>query len=103
MIFAVGDDDGVRAAHADAERLYTHAFIANAHAAETENAARCVVIDEFRPFFFRPVNFFFDEAAGVRAVAEHHVLQFALAALVANGAVETWIARPKIYVGFARF
>jgi len=96
MIFAVGDDDGVRAAHADAERLYVHTFIANAYATETENTAWSVVVDEFRPLFFRPVNFLFDEAAGVRApVAEHHVLQLAFAALVANRAVERVIRQQK--------
>src|SRR5689334_24496662 len=102
MIFAVGDDDGVRAAHADAERLDIHTFIAYTDAAETENAAGRVVVDKFRPFFFRAVNFFFDEAAGIRAIAENHVLQFALAAFVANGAVEGVIGKQKFQDALAR-
>src|SRR5882762_7563187 len=44
MIFAIGDDYTVGAAHAHAERLHVHAFVANAHAAEAKNAARSVVI-----------------------------------------------------------
>src|SRR5262249_9168277 len=95
MIFAVGDDDAVRAAHTHAKRFYVHAFVANAHATEAENAARCVVINKVRPLFFGTVNLFFDEAARVRAVAEHHVLQFAFAALVAHRAVEGVVGQQK--------
>src|SRR5256885_2512495 len=52
------------------QRLHIHAFVADAHAAEAQNATRRIVIDQLRPFFLRPVNFFFDEAARVGAVAE---------------------------------
>src|SRR5712692_959533 len=83
MILAIRNDHAVRAAHPDAQGLHVHAFIANAHATEAQNATRGIVINQLGPFFFRPVNFFFDEAARIRAVAEHHVLQFALAALAA--------------------
>src|ERR1700719_605962 len=68
MIFAVGNDDTVRAAHAHAERLNVHALIAHAHAAEAENAARRVIVNELRPLLFGPVNFFFDETAGVGTI-----------------------------------
>src|SRR4029077_11885029 len=64
MIFAVGDDHAVRAAHSHAEGFDVHAFVANAHAAEAQNAARGVVVDQLRPFLFGAMNFFLDEAAG---------------------------------------
>src|SRR6267142_1165135 len=95
VIFAIGDDDAVGAAHADTERLHVHAFVANAHAAEAEDAARGVVVDPLRPLFFGAVNFFLDEAAGVRAVTEDHVLQFALAAFVADRAIARVIGQQK--------
>ena len=88
MIAAIGDDDGIGAAHTNAERFDVHAFIADAYATETENAARGVVINEVRPFFFGAMNLFFDEAAGVGAVSEDHILQFALATLIADRAIE---------------
>src|SRR5262245_8360672 len=93
VIFAVGDDDAVRTAHTYAERLHVHAFVANAHAAEAENAAWRVVINDLRPLFFWAMDFFFNETAGVRAVAKNHVLQFALAAFVADGSVERVIGQ----------
>src|SRR4029077_20795320 len=66
MIFAIGDDHAVRAAHSHAEGLDVHALVADAHAAKAQNAARGVVIDQFRPFLFGEMNFFFDEPAGIR-------------------------------------
>ena len=95
MIFAIGNDHAVCTAHADAECFHVHAFVADAYAAETKNASRSVVIDKLRPFFFGAMNFFFDEAAGVGAVAEDHVLQFALAAFVADRAVERVVGQQK--------
>src|SRR5580700_6575276 len=81
MIFAIGNDHAVGTAHPDAECFHVHTFVADTYAAETKNASRSVVIDELRPLFFGAMNFFFNEAAGVGAVAEDHVLQLALAAL----------------------
>ena len=74
MIAGIGNDYAVCATHANAQSFDVHALIANAHAAETENASRRVVINDFRPLFFREVNFFLDEAAGIRAITENHVL-----------------------------
>src|SRR5580765_6782701 len=102
MIAGVGDDHAVGAAHADSERFHVHAFVANAHAAETQNAARSIVINDFRPLFFGPVNLFFHEAAGIGAVAETHALQFALAALVADRAVQRMVGQQKFQDAFAR-
>ena len=102
VVFAIRNDDRVGAAHADAERLHVHAFIANAHAAIAKDAARGIVINQVRPLFFRPVNLFFREAAGVRAVTENHVLQFAFAALVANRAIQRVVAQQKFQHHLAR-
>src|SRR5262249_33477287 len=90
VIFAIGNDDAVGATHAHAERLYVHAFVAYAHAAETQDAARRVVVDEVRPLLFGSMNLFLDETRGVCAVTKDHVLQFALAAFVADRAIE-WV------------
>jgi hypothetical protein len=102
MVFAVRDDDAVGTAHADAERFHIHTFIANTHAAEAKNTARRIIVDKLRPFLFRPVNFFLHEAAGIRAVAKHHVLQLALAALVAHRAIERMVRQKKFKHGLAR-
>src|ERR1019366_8122017 len=53
VVFAIRDDHRLRATLADAERLDVPAFIADAHAAETQDASRGVVIDRFGPFPFR--------------------------------------------------
>ncbi len=84
------------AARADAERFHVHAFIADAHAAEAQDAARSIVINQRRPLFFGIVQLFFGEAAVIEAVAESHVLQFALAALVADGAIERMIGEQEL-------
>ena len=90
-----------RSAHA--ERLDVHALIAHAHAAETQNASRRVVINRFRPFLLGLMALFLVEAALVRAVRENHVLQFALAALVAHRAIERMIGQQKFQHALARF
>ncbi len=95
VIFAVGDDNRVRATHAHAQRLHIHAFITNTHAAEAQDAARRIVINQVRPLFLWPVNLFFHEPAGIRAVAEHHVLQFALAAFVADRTIQRVVAQQE--------
>src|SRR6266550_6119417 len=69
VIAAVGDNHAIRAAHADAQSLDVHALVANANAAEAQNAPRSIVVNDLRPFFFGAMNFFFDEAAGIRAIA----------------------------------
>ena len=89
-------DHGIHSARADAEGLYVHAFVAYAHAAEAENAARRIVIDQRRPFLLGSVEFFLDETGLVEAVAEGHVLQFALAAFVANGAIERMVREQEL-------
>ena len=92
----VRQNHGIHAARTNAQRLHVHAFIANAHAAEAQNAPRRIVINQRRPFFFRVMQFFFIEAAVVQPVAKSHVLQFALAALVANRTIERMIRKQEL-------
>src|SRR5882762_3257262 len=87
VVLPIGDDHRLRAALADAERLHVHSLIANADATETQDAAWRVVVDRLGPFLFRLVAFFLGEPALIRAVGKYHVLQFALATLVAYRAV----------------
>ncbi len=96
VVATVRDNDAVCAAHAHAERLHVHTLVANAYAAETQNASGSVVVDQLRPLFFGTVDFFFDEAARIGAIAEDHVLEFAFAALVADGAVERVVGEKKL-------
>ena len=85
-----------------AQRAHTHAFIANAHAAETEDATRAIVKHHRRPLLLIDVPLVLDEAAFARAVAEHHVLQFALAALIANRAIERMVGQQELERHLAR-
>src|ERR1019366_7830496 len=84
LVRFVGQDHGQHAARPHAERFHIHALVADAHAPEAENTAWRVVIDQRRPFLLGRVELFLDEAGLVEAVAKRHVLQFALAALVAD-------------------
>ncbi len=101
--FFIWQNHGVHAARAHAERFHVHALIANANAAEAENAARRVVKDKRRPFFFGVMEFFFREAAVIEAVAKRHVLQFAFATLVANRAIERMIRQQEFDHVLSRF
>src|SRR5260370_22915743 len=58
VVFSVGNDHAVRAAHADTERLDVHAFIAHTHATEAQNTARRIVLNDLRPLFLGTMNFF---------------------------------------------
>src|SRR5256884_1414711 len=102
VIAAVRDDHAVRAAHAHAERFYVHALVANAHAAEAQNASRSVVINQLGPLLFGAVNLLLDEPAEICAIAVSHVLQFAFAALVAHRAVQRMVGQEKLEHGLAR-
>src|SRR5689334_16824348 len=63
----------------NAQRADAHALIADAHAAEAQNASRRIEIHHRRILLFRRVHFLLGVPALARAVAKHHVLQFALA------------------------
>ena len=92
----IGNDFGDRSAIRDAQRLHAHSFIAGANAAVAENAAGAVVKHHRRPLLFRRVKFSLREAALARAITEHHVLQLALAALVAHRTIERMIGQQKL-------
>ncbi len=86
----------------DAQRPHVHAFAAHADAAVAEDAARAVVEDGGRPLLLIAMVLDLDEVAFACAVFEGHVLQLALAACVANGAVERVIAEEQLDGGLAR-
>ena len=98
----VGGDDGVCAAILHAERPHVHAFAAHADAAVTEDAARAVVEDGGRPLLLVAMMLGLGVEAFAGAVLEGHVLQFALAAGIADGAVERVIAEKQFDGGLAR-
>ena len=95
-------DDGGGAAVLDAEREDVHAFAAHAHAAIAEDAARAVEVDDRRPLLLFAVVLGLGVEAVGRAVLEGHVLQLALAAGVADGAVERVVAEQQLQRGLAR-
>ena len=102
VIAFVGRDLRNHAAIDHAQRAHAHAFVADAHAAEAENAARLIEEHHRRPLLLVHVDLDFGEAAFARAVAEDHVLQFALAALVADRAIERMVGEQEFQRGFAR-
>ncbi len=101
-IALVGRDDGTDAAILNAERPDVHAFAAHASAAVAEDAARPVVEDCGRPLLLFAVLLGLGVEALAGAVLEGHVLQFALAACVADRAVERMIAEQQFDGRFAR-
>src|SRR5262249_25673263 len=84
MIVLVRNDLRDHSAIADAKRTHAHAFVTHAHAAITKDAARRIEVHNRRPLRFIGVNLALREPALARAVAEHHILEFALAALIAH-------------------
>ena len=97
----VGRDDGAGAAILDAEREDVHAFAAHADAAVAKNAARAIEEDDGGPLLLFAVVLGLGVEAVGRAVLEGHVLQLALAAGVADGAVERMVAEQELEGGFA--
>ncbi len=85
----------------NAESPDIHAFAAHAHAAVAENAARAVEVDGRGPLLLFAMLLGLDVEAFTCAVLEGHVLQFALAASVADGAVERMVAEQEFDGGFA--
>src|SRR5437879_2351836 len=76
-IVLVGDALRNHAAIRHPQRAHSHALVAHAHAAVTQDAARRIEIHHRRPLLLRHVNLTLREAALARAVTEHHILQFA--------------------------
>ena len=102
VVAIVGGNFRNHAAIDHAQRAHSHAFIADAHAAEAENAARRIEEDDWRKLLFGRVDLGFGVSTFPRAVAEHHVLQFALAALIAHRAIERMVGQQELEHVFAR-
>ena len=96
LVAAVGNDLAVRAAEGDAQRVDVHALVADADAAVAKNAARPVVVDKARKLLLLMMQLPLHEACFRGPVAEHHVLQFALAALVADWAVKRMVGEQEL-------
>ena len=86
----------------DAQRPHVHAFAAHADAAITEDAAGAVVVDGRGPLLLVAVLLGLGVEAFAGAVLEGHVLQLALAAGIADRAVEGMIAEQQLDGGLAR-
>ena len=95
MISEVRNDGRNDATIGNAEGVHSHPFIANSNATVAKDASRGVKIYHRRPLFLVHVDFAFDEAALARAVTERHVLQFALAALIAYRAIQRMIGQQE--------
>ena len=102
VVALVGRDFGDDAAVDDAQRLHAHAFVADAHAAVAEDAARRIEEDYRRELLLRRVHLGLGVAALAGAVAEHHVLQLALAALVAHRAIQRVVGEQQFQHRLAR-
>ena len=88
------------AAVLDAEGEDVHAFAAHADAAIAEDAAGAVEVDDGGPLLLFAVILGLGVEAVGGAVLEGHVLQLALAAGVADGAVEGMVAEEQLQCGF---
>ena len=84
------------------QRAHVHSLVAHPHAAEAQDAARGVEVDHGRPLLLIDVQLLLTEAAATGAVAEDHVLQFALTALVTHRAVQRMVGEQELQGGFAR-
>src|SRR6266567_3145724 len=102
VIVMVGNDLRDDPAIAHAQRAHSHALAAGAHAAVAQDAARGVEEYHWRPLLFVHVQLAFDETAFAGPIAEHHVLQFALAALIAHRAVQRMIGEQEFERALAR-
>ena len=89
------------AAVLDAECEDVHAFAAHADAAVAEDAAGAVEVDDGGPLLLFAVVLGLGVEAVGGAVLEGHVLQLALAASVADRAVERVVAEKELQGGLA--
>src|ERR1035441_1250429 len=98
---AIGCDDGTSTTVLHAKCPDIHTFAAYADAAVTKDTAGAVVEDCGRPLLLVTVLLGLFLKALARTVLEGHVLQFALAARIADRAVERVIAKQQLDGGFA--
>src|ERR1700722_13723061 len=102
VIFFIGRDQRTDAAILHTESPYIHALAANAHATETQDAARAVEENYRRPLLLLFVGLRLHVSRLRGAVGKSHVLQFALAARVANRAIQRMIAEQDLNRRFTR-
>ncbi len=93
---AVGSDDRVRAPAPGLDGVLAHPLVADTRAALTENAALRIVGDHWREILLGRVVLLLGEALFEVAPVEDHLLQLALAAAVADGAVQRVIREKKL-------
>ena len=86
----------MRAAPAGLDGVLAHPLVADARAAFAEDAALRVVGDDGREEFFGRVVLPLGEALFEIAPVEDHLLQLALAAAVADGAVERVVGEQEL-------
>src|ERR1019366_6595570 len=96
MVAAIGRNDRGDAAILHPEGPHVHALAAHTNAPIAEDAARAIEINGRRPLLLFAMLLGFDVEAFSRAILERHVLQLALAAGVAHGAVEWVIAEQQL-------
>ena len=96
-------DDGVRAAISGFDRFFTHPFIADARATLAEDAALRIVCHHWGKIFFRMVVFLFGKAFFQIAPVESQLLQFALAAAIADRAIEWVVGEQELDHGALSF
>src|SRR5580700_3977115 len=100
VVALVRRDDRTHAAVLHPERPNVHAFSADAHAAIAQNATRTVKVDDWRPLLLFAVILNVDELGFGSAVGESHVLQFTLAAGIADRTVKGMVAEEQLHHGF---
>src|SRR5260370_34351714 len=93
---AVSADDRIRAAIAGFDRVFAHPFVADARATLAEDAALRIVCDHRGEIFLGMVVFLFSEALFQIAPVERHLLQLALAAAIADRAVQGMIGEQEL-------
>src|SRR5581483_4161339 len=88
VIFFIRSDNGTDAAILHAQRPHVHSFATDAHAAITQDAPRAIEEHHRRPLLLFLVVLGLHEFGLGSAVRERHVLQFTLAACVADRTIE---------------
>src|SRR5215469_1344216 len=101
VILLVRKNGGNHSAVLDAERPNIHAFATHADTAIAENAAGPVKVHHWRPLLLITMVLQVDEFGLGSAVGKRHVLQFALAAGVANRAIEWVISEQQLHHALA--
>src|ERR1700722_5377631 len=102
VIFFIRRDDRTHAAALHPQRPNVHGLAADAHAAVTQNATRPVEEHNRRPLLFLLMILRLHEFRFRGAVRKCHVLQFALAARVADRTVQGMIPQQHLDHALAR-